>query len=294
MSENRRERLVEIQKREQLKGMLVNKFKLKYGNHSTISKFIENEVQRFLANDRLTEVNLKALDIKIMREAENRDKKSQIMEDRKSVGARSASAHSQVSRRSAGGLSAAALSQLNARNADQKSKAGDMASQRSRRSASSQQSRASIARSILSSKKPMTEAYSEINENDEWVAIQKFNTLLHYEEQKQAVLREAERKRLIKEELDRQVAAKKAREEADKQENQLYNEMWEEHGKLLEEREKEKQQAIHAKIINDKNSRDVQLREEQRKKKTDTKENYNLEKEYIDRLKSEMEQERMT
>jgi hypothetical protein len=171
MSENRRERLVEIQKREQLKGMLVNKFKLKYGNHSTISKFIENEVQRFLANDRLTEVNLKALDIKIMREAENRDKKSQIMEDRKSVGARSASAHSQVSRRSAGGLSAAALSQLNARNADQKSKAGDMASQRSRRSASSQQSRASIARSILSSKKPMTEAYSEINENDEWVAI---------------------------------------------------------------------------------------------------------------------------
>lgn len=99
---------------------------------------------------------------------------------------------------------------------------------------------------------------------------------------------------MIKEELDRQVAAKKAREEADKQENQLYNEMWEEHGKLLEEREKEKQQAIHTKIINDKNSRDVQLREEQRKKKTDTKENYNLEKEYIDRLKSEMEQERMT
>jgi hypothetical protein len=32
MSESRRARLVEIQKREQLKGMLVNKFKLKYGN----------------------------------------------------------------------------------------------------------------------------------------------------------------------------------------------------------------------------------------------------------------------
>jgi len=57
-------------------------------------------------------------------------------------------------------------------------------SQRSRRSAASQ-SRASVARSILSSKRgPQSEAYSEINENDEWVAIQKFNTLLHYEEQK--------------------------------------------------------------------------------------------------------------
>ena len=30
----------------------------------------------------------------------------------------------------------------------------------------------------------MTEVYSEIGEDDEWAAIQKFNTLLHYEEQK--------------------------------------------------------------------------------------------------------------
>lgn len=29
-----------------------------------------------------------------------------------------------------------------------------------------------------------TEVYSELDENDEWTAIQKFNTLLHYEEQK--------------------------------------------------------------------------------------------------------------
>lgn len=92
MSAGRRERLVEIQKREQLKGMLINKFKLKYGNQQVMAKFIENEVQRFLVNDRLTEVNLKALDIKIAKEAENRDKKSQILDDRKSQ--RSASAHS--------------------------------------------------------------------------------------------------------------------------------------------------------------------------------------------------------
>jgi hypothetical protein len=204
MSDARRERLVEIQKREQLKGMLVNKFKLKYGNQAVLSKFIENEVQKFLAHDRLTEVNLKALDIKIMKEADKKDRQQEILDDRKSQGARSQSAHSQVSRRSirsAGGLSAAALNQLNARNAaDATSRPGDAASRRSAVS----QSRASVARTILSSKRShVSEVYSEINENDEWVAIQKFNTLLHYEEQKQAQLREAERKRLIKEELDR-------------------------------------------------------------------------------------------
>ena len=35
-----------------------------------------------------------------------------------------------------------------------------------------------------------TEVYSELAEEDEWTAIQKFNTLLHYEEQKQAISRE--------------------------------------------------------------------------------------------------------
>ena len=70
MSDTRRERLVEIQKREQLKGMLVNKFKLKYGDKPVISKYIENEVHKFLANDRLTEANLKNLDSKIGREAD--------------------------------------------------------------------------------------------------------------------------------------------------------------------------------------------------------------------------------
>lgn len=75
MTDVRRQRLMEIQKREQLKGLLINKFKLKYGNKPTISKYIDNEVQRFLANDRLTEGNLKVLDQKIGKELDNRDKK---------------------------------------------------------------------------------------------------------------------------------------------------------------------------------------------------------------------------
>lgn len=53
---------------------------------------------------------------------------------------------------------------------------------------------------------------SELDEEDEWAAIQKFNALLHYEEQKQAAIRVAgpktERKRLMKQELDSQVAVK--------------------------------------------------------------------------------------
>ena len=89
MSEARRERLQEIQKREQLKGMLITKFKMKYGNKPELSKYIDNEVHKFLANDRLTEANLKTLDNKIGKEADNRDKKSAILSDIRSQGQRS-------------------------------------------------------------------------------------------------------------------------------------------------------------------------------------------------------------
>ena len=69
MSDAKRERLVDIQKREQLKGMLISKFKLKYGSKPSLAKYIDNEVARFMKNGRLTEDNLRELDGKINREA---------------------------------------------------------------------------------------------------------------------------------------------------------------------------------------------------------------------------------
>ena len=50
----------------------------------------------------------------------------------------------------------------------------------------------------------MTEQDSDDAEDDEWAAIQKFNALLHYEEQKAMMSREADRRRLMKAELDGQ------------------------------------------------------------------------------------------
>lgn len=196
MSDARRERLLDIQKREQLKGLLINKFKVKYGDKGQgLAKYIDNEVQKFLKNDRLTEDNLKKLDDRIFKESELRDRKDNILDDRKSQksgnGVRSSSqrppdgkdldTRSVASSRMSGasGLSHASKNKAAAtRVADRKN--FDTASWRS------------------GSQGAKTEVYSELDENDEWTAIQKFNTLLHYEEQKQALMRDRERKRLIK------------------------------------------------------------------------------------------------
>lgn len=53
--------------------------------------------------------------------------------------------------------------------------------------------------------------------------------------------REEERKRLIREQLDLQVKQKEMKSKDEKDESRLYDEMAEEHYKLLEEREHEKQ-----------------------------------------------------
>jgi hypothetical protein len=84
MSDAKREKLLDIQRREQLKGMLTNKFKLKYGGKANVSKYIDNEVGKFLKNDRLSEDNLKRLDEKIGKEFDLRAKKDDILQDRQS------------------------------------------------------------------------------------------------------------------------------------------------------------------------------------------------------------------
>lgn len=78
----------------------------------------------------------------------------------------------------------------------------------------------------------------------------------------------------------------------EKDESRLYDEMAEEHYKLLEQREKQKNQQTHAKIMNDKFSRDLQLQDERRRKRREDKEQMTQELDTINRLQNEMDQER--
>ena len=215
MSEQRRERLMDIQKREQLKGMLISKFKLKYGDKPNLGKYIDNEVARFLKNGRLTEDNLRNLDSKISKEADLRGKREAILDDRKSeAGSVRSRASSHASRRS----------QPAAPQADAQSQRSKASSRRSSQPVSIRSGKAKDADavSVTSSVAAKTEVYSELAEEDEWTAIQKFNTLLHYEEQKQAMLREQERRRLIRAELDKQMQEKKERSARELEEQRMY------------------------------------------------------------------------
>jgi len=271
MSEQRKERLLDIQKREQLKGLLINKFKVKYGDKGAqLAKYIDNEVQKFLKNDRLTEDNLKKLDERILKESELRDKKEAIAEDRKSVksgGAPRASSQ-RPGHTGANDLDTKSVAGSHISGASRLSRAG-------RKDATAAKEKQFDTQSWRSgSQGAKTEVYSEIEEEDEWTAIQKFNTLLHYEEQKQAILRERERKRLIKEELDKQLKEKNSRKRAEIEERRMYENLQEQHVKLLEEKEIEKAANLKQRIMQEKVSRDKQLQDEKHRRKVEQKETH--------------------
>ena len=82
----------------------MNKFKNKYGNKQSTT--IQNEVNKFLNNNRLTEENLKALDEKIGREANRKEHQADVLSEHQSQKSRGSkrprSIASHVSRASQG------------------------------------------------------------------------------------------------------------------------------------------------------------------------------------------------
>ena len=65
LSAKRRDKLIALQQKEQLKSLLVSKFVEKYGKVKGNKEFIAREVNKLLKSGKITEENLKNLEDKI-------------------------------------------------------------------------------------------------------------------------------------------------------------------------------------------------------------------------------------
>jgi hypothetical protein len=179
LSEGKVQRLAEIKKREDLKGMLITKFKNKYGGNANSGKVIEFEVNKFMKNQRLTEENLKVLDLKIQRETELKSKQKSILEERSMNKARPSTTASKRSYKPDDDL------------VSTKSMVGSTRSKYSKKTDYDRQSTMSKPDkenahdniSLCSVATPQIQpSEMGLDEEDEWAAIQKFNMVLHHEE----------------------------------------------------------------------------------------------------------------
>lgn len=106
------------------------------------------------------------------------------------------------------------------------------------------------------------------------------------------MLREQERRRLMRQELDKQMQEKADKQRLTREEEDVYYKLQQEHVKLLGMREQEKRDLARIKTQQEKESRDRQLMDEKRKRRVEEKTNFRAELDLVDRLKHEMEAER--
>ena len=250
LSDQQKARLLKLKDREELKGLLVNKFKKKYGKESG---FIDKEVENFMKQETLTEANLQKLDDKIKKKAEL----DQVSQTHKS------DAKSQAK---------AKVVTPNVQSSKNSVKAPDQFSDVS-----------SLRSSQASS------AYAAEDNEDEWAAILEYDTMMFREEEKARLRREIENKLKLKRELDRQLNDKTRKKLTDAEEERLYDEAQKRNVEMLELKEQERELLYKEKIMQEKMLRDKQLAEEKRRKKTDVRQQRELDERLVKRLKDELQ-----
>lgn len=263
LTEEKRERLLAIQQREQLKGMLVNKFLEKYGGKKSSNQgHINKEVTDFLKNEKLTEENLKKLEQRIKegpkpqgsQPQEPQIKTSTLppIQNQTQTQAQEPVAKSQVSFKKA------------PRDDD------DI--------------------SVASSTRPKS-VYLQEDEDDEWATLLKYDAELFKKEKELELHRNAEMKKKVKEELDRQILEKKRLQKYSDEDERAYAAALEDQMKNYDLRERRKEEERKAKIMNEKYSRDKQLKDENLRKRQEQKAEKQMDELLVRKIKEEMEEQ---
>jgi hypothetical protein len=160
LTEEKREKLLAIQEKEQLKGLLVNKFLDKYGKEKKVDQtYVNKHVNEFMKNEKVTEENLKKLEQKI-REGAN------IKND--------------------------ALSQKSVKSPKNQPDSLSVVSQNNKQSP--QEDRCDDAISVSSSQKPKS-VYAQGESDDEWATILRYDAELYKKEKALEKVREQELKK---------------------------------------------------------------------------------------------------
>jgi hypothetical protein len=263
---NPKDRLINIQKREKLKGLLITKFMKKYGIKNP-EKLLQDEISKFLEGEKLTDADLKKLDEKLRKLLSEKDASETLKRNLTETSnanlmvggynsntvvlpdlnkGETMSVHSKHSRMSGGSH----LSKFNEHGANAKDSEYDDFD----------------SLSVSSHKKPLSR-FEFANEGDEWNAICLYNAKMFEEEKKLSKLKDMEIKRRTKDDLDNQIRQKLKRLNEEQLKNVEYDHILLNHTEFLNELEKQKQMEMKIKVFKEKENRDKQLKDEKVRKK---------------------------
>jgi len=267
---------INLQKRDKLKMLLIEKFMKKY-HITSYDPLINNEVAFFLQKETLTDNDLKALDKKIEALISKRNKINSL-------------SHELINNNSNN-----TNSNYPKHDYEEKERAKtckphidkDNISVCSQISGASKLSKAHKKHKdlneedidYLSENNDPIERVQFQNEKDEWNAINKYNQFIFEQDKKTEKQKDQEVKRRTKEDLDNQIKQKMLRIHEERLKVKEYDKVTIDHVEKLKILEQDRKQEMKEKMLREKESRDAQRLDELKKKKIENMKNRKYEKE---------------
>ena len=311
---NQRERLLNLQKRQKLKDLLITKFMQKY-KIKNYEKIMEDEITKFLQGEKLTERDLKKLDTKIRNLLEATDAKERLK--------KRLTQSFQENQLKKDILPKIETNKLNIDNTlspriinprpkilnteqigntleprslstSMKNPLNTFCSRRKYKKPEEElaELEAEFAKDEEMNKKNI-KRLDFSKEGDEWNAIALYNRKIYEDQIKQEKIKDEELKRRNKADLDLQVKQKLRREYEEELKEKEYDKMMKEHQKELDEIDRKKQEDIKKQVLKEKESRDEQMRQNYMMKRIEYLKEKKFEKSLLKSIQEGLEKEKL-
>lgn len=297
---NPKERLINMQKRQKLKDLLITKFMNKYGIKNP-EVILEEEITKFLQGEKLNDVDLQRLDQKIHRLLMNKKKQEELkgkltqnlQNDPNAQNSSLPPIQSQQGHQQPQMQPNFREENVKATNAGNKPEAcrgnSVQVGKHGKKIYKSPEEELAELEAEEEAAKPHFERLDFAAQGDEWNAIAQYNKKCYEMEQEEERIKNAAIKKRTKEDLDNQVKEKLKREYEDLLKEKEYDRIMEEHQKKLDEIEKKKAEELKKQVLREKANRDAQIKDEYVRKRIETLKEKKFDRNLIKHIQEEIE-----
>ena len=309
---NQRETLLNLQKRQKLKDLLITKFMQKYGIKNA-DVILEEEIGKFLQGEKLNDKDLKRLDIKIkklLREKVSKDKLKQKLtqslqginteEILPKIDTANTIDNNTISPRINNIKQTILNTEPSKETLSQKNLSNSLYNPlktfgNKRKYKKPEEELAELEAEFAKEEKENKSKYKRLDfteEGDEWSAIAKYNRKLYEDEIKMEKIKDEELKRRNKADLDLQIKQRLIKEYEEELKDKEYDKIMKEHQKEMDEIDRKKQESIKKQILKEKESRDEQMRQNYIKKRIEILKEKKFEKNLVKYIQEGIEKEK--
>ena len=310
---NQKECLLNLQKRQKLKDLLITKFMQKYGIKNA-DLILEEEISKFLQGEKLNDKDLKRLDMKVrklLNEKISKDKlKEKLTQSLQGISSNEILPKIETSKTIENNSISPKTRNLKPTTIINTEPSMDTLCQKNlsnslynplktygnkRMYKKPEEELAELEAEFAKEEKENKNKYKRLDfteEGDEWSAIAKYNRKLYEEQIKLEKMKDEELKKRNKADLDLQIKQRLKQEYENELKEKEYDKIMKEHQKEMDELDRKKQEEIKKQVLREKESRDEQMRQNYIRKRIEILKEKKFEKNLVKNIKEGIEKEK--